>query len=262
MKPVLAILVLFVFACKNSEKKEGFQMAGVYKMLSQSVKSDSTDTTYANANQLKIYTDDFMMYANINSPDSISGFGIGSYNINGDTVTENIIYSANDSISDSTAAAYKLNIKKTANGYEQDITGMQSRTGQKFDLKEKYDSVGSGAKTPLDGAWKQMARYQIKGMDTSSYPVTQYKTYCSGYCIWGNSWKDSLNKVHTGIGFGKFTMPAASKVKESMIASTFSDVRGHDFDIDIELTGNDKFKQTMDVGGGSKSVELYERLKK
>jgi hypothetical protein len=47
-----------------------------------------------------------------------------------------------------------------------------------------------------------------------------------------------------------------------MIASTYSQVRGHDFDIDIELSGNDKFKQTIDMRDGSKSVELYERLKK
>ena len=262
MKSVLAVVVLFILGCKNSEKKEGFQMAGAYKMLSQSVKSDSTDTTVTNVNQLKIYTDDFMMYANVNSPDSISSFGVGSYTMNGDTITENIVFSGNDSTSNSTAAAYKLFIKKTGNGYEQDILGMQGNNGQKFDLKETYDSLGSGAKTPLDGAWKQTARYQVKGKDSTSFPVTQYKAYYSGYCIWGNSWKDSSNKVHTGIGYGKFIMPAANKVKESMTASTFSDVRGHDFDIDIELTGSDKFKQTMDVGDGTKSVELYERLKK
>ncbi|MGI8637678.1 MAG: hypothetical protein ACR2KZ_19945, partial [Segetibacter sp.] len=179
-----------------------------------------------------------------------------------DTLTENVIYSANDSIGDSTHRTYKLYIMKSGNGYEQNIPGMQGNNGQKFDLKEKYDSVGTGATTPLDGAWKQLARYDIKGKDTSSFPATQYKTYHSGYCIWGNTWKDSLNKVHTGIGFGKFTMPAANKVKESMIASTFSEVRGHDFDIDVEMMGNDKFKQTMSVGDGSKSVEVYERLKK
>jgi hypothetical protein len=262
MKVVLAIVIILIVGCKNSGTNEALKIPGAYKMLSQTVKSDSTDTTYSNGNQLKIYTGDYMMYANVNSPDSISGFGIASYAIDKDTVTENVMYSASDSSSSSKGESYKLVIKKSGKGYEQLISGMQNQAGQKFDLTEKYDSVGSGATTPLDGAWKQTERYFIKGKDTTKSDLVQYKTYYAGNCIWGNTWKDSTNKVHTAIGFGNFTMPAPNKVKESMVASTFYDVRGKDFDIDVEMTGNDKFKQTMNNSDGSRSVELYERLKK
>jgi hypothetical protein len=262
MKLVLAIVMLLIVGSGNSQSKKTLPIKGAYKMLSQSVKSDSTDTTFANANQLKIYTDDYMMYANVNSPDSTSGFGVGSYSIDNDTVTENIIYNAYDSTANSTPATYKLYIKKSDKGYQQIIKGMQNNTGQKFDLTEIYESVGTGATTPLDGAWKQTARYEINGKDTTKSDVMQYKTYLSGYCIWGNNWKDSSNKVHTGIGYGRFTMSGSNKVKESMIASTFYEVRGKDFDIDIEMTGRDKFKQTINAPDGGKSVEFYERLKK
>ena len=52
------------------------------------------------------------------------------------------------------------------------------------------------------------------------------------------------------------------KVKETMTASSNYQVRGHDFDIDITMNGTDGFTQTMNNKDGSKSVEVYERLKK
>ena len=106
-----------------------------------------------------------------------------------------------------------------------------------------------------------LKRYWIKGTDTSSITATQFKTYFSGYVIWGHTYKDSLNKTHTGMGFGKFTLNG-NKVKESMTASTYSEVRGHDFDIDLEMSGSDGFTQITNNPDSSRSVEIYERLKK
>jgi hypothetical protein len=42
-----------------------------------------------------------------------------------------------------------------------------------------------------------------------------------------------------------------NKVKESMMES-FAMVRGHDFDIEIEMMGVDDFKQTITNADGSK----------
>ena len=53
-----------------------------------------------------------------------------------------------------------------------------------------------------------------------------------------------------------------NKVKESMRASTYSSVRGHDFDIDIKLNGSDGFTQTITDTDGTKNIEVYIRLKK
>ncbi len=262
MKFTCAVFLLFLIGCTGSEKTESFNMPGAYKMLSLSVKSGKTDTTYTNSNQFKIYTGDYMMYANINSPDSISAFGIGSFSMDKDTITENVIYTSNDSSSSDKPASFKLAIKKTDKGYQQFITGMENNAGEKIDMTESYESVGVAATSALDGAWKEVKRLWIKGKDTTVNTGIQFKIYFAGNCMWGHSFKDSLNKIHTGIGYGKFTMTGNNKLKESMIASSYSSVRGHDFDIDIELIGKDGFKQTMNNPDGTIGVEIYERLKK
>jgi hypothetical protein len=261
MKLAITSTMLLFICCTASTQSQSLKMPGAYQMKLVSLKSNQSDTSYTNVSQLKIYTGDYMMYANINAPDSVSNFGIGSYRAKQNSLTENVIYSAGDSVENSQPASFELAIKKSGNGYSQHIAGMQDNRGEKFDLTEVYESVGTNAKTPLDGAWKLLKSYYVKGADTTFNTVTQYKTYYAGNCIWGHTWKDSTNKIHTGIGFGKFSMPAPNKVKETMTASTYSEVRGHDFTIDVAMKGKDGFKQTMNNADGSKSIEIYERLK-
>ena len=67
MKLIYASALLFLVSCNSSGDKETIKMPGAYKMLSSNVKTDKTDSTYTNVHQLKIYTDGYMMYANINS---------------------------------------------------------------------------------------------------------------------------------------------------------------------------------------------------
>ena len=88
-----------------------------------------------------------MMYANVNVPDSIGSFGIGSYSINGDTVIENVVYSAHDSVSNDKPATFKLAVQKTVGGYKQMISGMQDKDGKKFDITETYDSAATAVPT-------------------------------------------------------------------------------------------------------------------
>ncbi|MEO6330702.1 MAG: hypothetical protein ABIO55_17340 [Ginsengibacter sp.] len=199
-----------------------------------------------------------MMYANVEPADSTSGFAIASYTVDKDTVNENIIYGSSDT-SVANSGSYKLIIEKSAKGYKQVIPDIESQ-GQHIKLTEEYDSTAATGTTGLDGAWKQTKSYSIKGKDTTVAKGTQYKTYYQGSVIWGNTYADSINKIHTGIGFGTFTM-SGNKVKESMIASNYYDVRGHDFDIDIEMNGTDGFTQTIAYPDGSKGIEVYERLK-
>ncbi len=261
MKFAFASLMILLAACTASETKEPVKMTGAYKMVSSQVKSATTDTTYTNGEQMKIFTDDFMMYAYINSPDSVSSFGIGSYTASGDTITENVLFNANDSMSNDNPGSFSLIITKTENGYTQAISGMENNAGEKFDLIETYESAGDKTTSAIDGAWKLVNRYWIKGADSVNINGIQYKTYGSGKVIWGHHGTDSLNKGYTGLGFGSFTLNG-TKMKESMKASTYHDVRGKDFDIEIEMMGTDGFKQTMANADGSKNIEIYERLKK
>jgi hypothetical protein len=251
MKLLLAVLLLAFIGCKTGEKKEDISMPGVYKMLSQQIKNESRDTSF---------TDDFMMYANVTPPDSISAFGIATYTMSKDTVFENVVYSASDTTNDATLRRYNLMVEKTDKGFNQIIPEIRMQ-GQNYRLTEKYESIGTNTKSPLDGAWKQIKRFQVSGNDTAMMSGVEYKTYYGGHVIWGQTWSDTANISHTAVGFGKFEMIGNNKLKESMMGSTFSNVRGHDFDIDIEMNGTDEFTQTIKESG-TKYVEVYQRLKK
>ncbi len=94
MKLLFATILIFLIACNGGEKKESVIMPGAYMMTMQSLKNSTMDTTYHTLQQLKIYTGDYMMYANFYPRDSTSRFGIGTYSAIKDTVTENVIFSA------------------------------------------------------------------------------------------------------------------------------------------------------------------------
>jgi hypothetical protein len=261
MKLFCAALLLLLISCNaKDEKVSTLDMQGVYKMNSQHYKSAKQDTTVTGLEQLKIFGDGFVMYANVNPADSASSFGIGTYTAGKDTVTEVILYSGSDNGGDDTVRTFKLMIEKSDKGYKQIIPEI-GNGAEKFKLTEEYTTVGTAATSALDGAWKQTKRLWIMGKDTTVDQATQYKVYSGGYCMWGHVWKDSASKTHAGIGFGKFTM-TGNAVKESMMASTYSSVRGKDFDITIVMNGNDGFTQTMKNEDGSIGIETYERMKK
>lgn len=261
MKLILAIGLAALAGCTNSDKKEAMSMPGAYTMLSQSANDGKKDTTYTTLKQLKIYTADYMMYANVNPSDSVSSFGIGTYTVNGDSVTEHVIYNAGDTSASETPANFTLVIEKTAKGYKQVIPEIKMGD-QKIKLTEEYETSGTATTAGLDGAWKETKGYTIKGKDTSANKSIQYKTYYGGYFIFGHTYKDSTGKLHTGMGYGTFAMNGTNKVKENVTASTYSQIRGKSFDIDIEMNGADEFKQTITDTDGSKAVEIYQRLKK
>ena len=260
MKLPFAIILLFLTACNGGEKKESVIMPGAYMMTMQSLKNSTIDTTYHTLQQLKIYTGEYMMYANFYPRDSASRFGIGSYSANKDTVTENVIYSAADSVKDDTPRTYTVIIEKKDSGYKQVIPDLESQ-GQKTILTEEYVSVGTPVKTSIDGVWKELKTFYIKGTDTTKYKTTQFKAYYGGYYIWGNTYSDSTRKNHTGMGFGKFAMTGNDKLTESCITSSYYRLRGQDIHVDIEMNGADEYKQTISYPNNEKSVEVYQRIK-
>ena len=262
MKLIFATALLAFAGCTSADKTENASMPGAYKMLSQSVKGGKVDTTYTNLQQLKMYSDDYMMYANFNPADSVSGFGIGSYSVTKDTVTESVVYNANDTSKSDAPGSFKLAITKTAKGYKQLIPEIQMQSGDKLALTEDYETAGTATKSPLDGAWKQTKGYSIKGKDTTAGINTQFKMYAAGYFIFGHTYSDSTKKNHTGMGYGKFVMTGTNKSKESVLVSTYYQVRGQEFDLDIEMNGSDEYKQTITDKDGSKGIEIYQRMKK
>lgn len=262
MKPLFyAALLILLAACNNAERStDKNKIAGVYQMTSQRIKNDKTDTTFKELKQLKIFSDDFMMYTNFNPRDSASSFGIGTYEFGRDTIKENVFYSASDTTKDVDGGIYKLVIDKTSKGFKQTIENIISGD-QSYTLYEEYEAVDKPASSALDGAWRAIRSYSIKDHDTTVTDIPRFKIYYNGYIMWGHTYSDSLNKNHTGIGYGTFQLNG-NKLKEMMTTSTYHDIRGHDFDIDVEMNGTDEFKQTITNADGTKSVEVYRRMKK
>jgi hypothetical protein len=259
---VLCCIVLAVLSC-TSTIKETPKMPGAYFMISQTINDGKKDTKFTDLKQLKIYTDSFMMYTQVNPSDSVSSFGIGHYTPSAGTVTENVIYSSSDTTFNAVPAKYTLNITKTPDGYTQVIPDI-SLDSQKTKLTEEYQSVGKAQKTALDGVWKETNSFVVNGngKDTTKNIRTQYKAFYAGYFMYGHTVKDSANRNFTGIGFGTFEMNGDNKMKETDLNSTYSINVGQSFMIDIEMNGADNYKQTISYPDGSKSVEYYERLRK
>jgi len=263
MKKLFPLAALsFFFACTSSVK-ESPKMQGAYFMTSQTIDYGSKQNKYTDLKQLKIYTDSFMMYAQVNPLDSVSGFGVGTYTTSPGQITENDIYRGHDSILDATPTTYTLNIQKTPDGYTQVIPEIMIDS-QKTKLIEEYQSVGKAQQTPLDGVWKQTSDYSVNGKDTvkNNQVTTQYKAFYDGYFAWGQTTKDSTGKIHTGIGFGTFNWVNDKEIKETDLNSTFAIVAGQSFDVAINMSDGDNYTQVITYPDGSKSVEAYIRVKK
>ncbi len=257
---IICFLIFTLFGCNST--KETPDMPGTYLMISQTL-TDSTnkETKLTSLKQLKIYTDAFYMYSQVNPQDSVSAFGVGSYTTDKETVNENVIYSARDT-SVGTPAVYTLDVKKTQDGYNQFIPEIVVQ-GQKNKLTEEYQTVGNDSvKTPLDGVWKEIRSYVVRGNDSILNNRTQYKAYYAGYFMFGQSVKDSSLSSHTGIGFGTFKWESDSLIRETDLNASSAIIAGHTFDVAIKMDGTDKYMQVIQNADGTTGVEYYERLKK
>ena len=259
MKKVLFALMIIIIFGYGLPSPEGSQMMpGAYKMLSQLV----NDTVVTGTNQLKIYTENYMMYGDLNSRDSVSSFGIGSYSESDAKVIENVIFRGSGNNTTTNEQPVELDIKKTTKGYIQVIPELGQDPGQKIKLTEEYEKVGTTVKSPLDGAWKETLSYGVRGKDTAKNQLTQYKIYYGGNFLWGHTYTDSAKKTQTAVGFGTFKMNGSNKMAETVATCTYSSIVGKTFDIDFTMNGNDQFQLTGTFSPGTKSVEVYQRLKK
>lgn len=257
---IIFFLIVTLFGCNST--KETPDMPGTYLMISQTL-TDSTnkDTKINGLKQLKIYTDAFYMYSQVNPRDSVSAFGVGSYTTDKEIVTENVIYRSRDS----TIGAiniYKLDIEKSQDGYTEVVPEILI-DGQKNKLTEEYLEVGKDSiKTPLDGVWKEIKSYVVRGNDSVLNDRTQYKAYYGGYFMFGQTVKDSSSRLRTGIGFGTFKWQSDSLIRETDLNSSYAIIAGHDFDVAIKMDGTDNYMQVIHNVDGTTGVEYYERLKK
>ena len=228
-------------------------------MLKQVLNDGSKDSNYG-TQQLKIYTDHYMMYAGPQPGDSLGSFGIGTYKIQNGKVIEHVFHTASGPGNDT----FELTISKSGNNYTQ-VIHFPPDSGRNYVLTEDYKNVGKDVTTPLDGAWKQTKLTYIpkNGNTFTDNNVTQFKVYQSGHFIWANSFQDSAsNKRAAYFGYGSFEMDGKNKSKEVVEKSTFvTDLVGKTVNLQLEFIGKDMFRQTMLHPNGDRSIEVYERMK-
>lgn len=228
-------------------------------MVSQTVNQRSKDTVI-NRKQLKIFTDDHVIYAAMRFPDSLASYGIGVYDVEDGNVIEHFFYSSGNADRRDTIM---LKINKSDSGYKQVYENISSQNN-KYTQTEEYQMVGKADSTPLDGAWKQIENTYIakKGDSTTNPNLTEFKVYQSGYFIWAASYPDANKKILTFFGYGKFEMDGDTKSKEVNILSTYPPLIDSTINIELEFQGKDTYKQTIVQRDGSRSIEIYQRLKK
>jgi hypothetical protein len=265
---IFLLFISFTIACRDTpdstaasstNDSTNVNMKGAYSMTKQ-IGNDGTKDTLLKKEQLKIYSDHYMMYASPRATDSFGEYGIATYSEEGNKVKEYIFYTSTAGEVKDTAL---LEITKLPAGYKQVIKYVDSNGT--FTLTEDYDKVGKQPRTKLDGAWKQVKNIFVgkKGDTTQNSTKTQFKIYESGYFIWANPNKDpASNNFYSAYGYGTFKMLNDTTTQETNINSTFySQLVGKPVDIAIVFDGDDKYKQTISGPNGEKSVEIYERLK-
>ena len=260
MKTIMSSLAISLFLISCSQKtEEPLSMKGAYSMTRQ-VLNDGQKDSLLDRNQLKIFTDRYVMYASPNITDSFANFGIGQYHIADGKIIEKIVFTGTDQDKRDSSV---LLINKNANGYTQVIEAINI-AGRDYKLTEDYEDVGRAVTSPLDGTWKQVRNIYItsKGDSSVNDKPIEYKIYESGYFIWAITSKDSANRNVSVFGYGTFEMNSDTLSRETVMNTTFvRGLKGRTYEVAIDMEGRDRYKQTITFANGDKSVEIYERMK-
>ena len=235
-------------------------MAGAYALLRQMV-NDGTKDSVIHIEQLKIYTDRYMMYAHRMPNDSLAEYGIGRYTVEDGKVIEDVFFTSANGDQNNKV---ELQITKTGDGYTQVINFPPDSQGVRYTLTEDYKTVSRPVTTPLDGAWKQTKSTNIpqKGSIITNNNPAQFKVYQSGHFIWGNTQKDSATqKPLSYFGYGTFNMKGNVVTEQSIQSSFASSLVGQPVTLQVQLTGKDAYTQTILWPNGDRTVEVYQRMK-
>ncbi len=235
-------------------------MKGAYALVRQMVNNGTSDSVMQ-IEQLKIYTDRYMMYAHRIPNDSLAEYGIGRYTVEDGKVIEDVLFTSANGDQNSKV---ELQVTKTGDGYTQVINFPPDSQGVRYILTEVYKTVSKPVTTPLDGAWKQVKVTTIpkKGSITTNNNPTQFKVYQSGHFIWGNTQKDSATqKPLSYFGYGTFDMKGNEVTEQNIQSSFASTLVGQPVTLQVQLTGKDSYTQTIVWPNGDRTVEVYQRMK-
>ena len=258
-KFIFLLLAVVGLGCGCHTPQAPVNIAGAYDMVTQTFGGNVLDTTFTQHKQLKLYTGRFMMYVRLSPADSLSSYGVGTYTISGNRLVENIVYSAADTIAIKTPDSDTMVVTQTADGMEQARPNIRSDKGD-ISLKEVYHRVDTAVLSPIDGCWKQVSGYSVKGTDTVRWADVQYKAFFAGNFAFGNVETDKRGITHAGVSYGTFTM-AGNTVNETITASSWPALNGQHVAVEITVNSPDVFTQTIRQQDGTTEVLRYERLR-
>jgi hypothetical protein len=258
MKKIATLLFSLLIVCCNQQKSVP-SMTGAYLMTKQTINNGNSDSSVSRE-QLKIFTDRYVMFASNTATDSSAVYGIGTYKTEAGKVIEYIFYTSGSQDKKDT---FTLKIDTTENGYKQVIDRI-AMSGKTYKLTEEYKKVGTPVSTPLNGAWKQVKNIYIntKGDSSVNNNPVEFKVYQSGYFIWAITAKDAAKNNISYFGYGNFTMHGNDTSVETVRnSSLITGLVGKTYAVGIEFPDADTYKQTITFANGDKSVEIYQRLK-
>ena len=234
-------------------------MNGAYSIVSQNFKGKSIDTTSTENKQLKIYIDSVMMYVLVNPAQNVSAFAVGKFYLDSGKLIENITFNATENLQSTNTFSDTVAITKNDTGYTQVMKKLVSDKGE-INISETYKSTGTTATSAIDGIWQQVSSYALRGKDTITHNDVEYKAFYAGNFAYGDYYTDAAQKT-TGISYGTFSMDSSHHVTETITASTWPELNGRTFVLDITTNGNDSFTQTATNATGDTEISMYKRVK-
>jgi hypothetical protein len=200
------------------------------------------------------------MYVLMNPSQDVSAFAVGKFSIDSGKLIEHILYNATENLQSTDVFSDTVEINKNDTGYVQTSSKLVSDKGQ-INITETHRSTAANTTSILDGIWKQVSSYALRGNDTMKHNDIEYKAFYAGNFSYGDYYDDSLKQKRTGVSYGTFSIDSSCNLTETIAVSTWPELIDKTFVLSITKNNNESFTQTTVNAKGDKEISVYERVK-
>jgi len=256
-KLLFALAFITIITACNNKGANTTSMDGAYIHVPQFVKGAVADT---NMHVLVLYTGNYVMEVVANPLTLAGSFSISTYSFGEGKLTRKQIYAPEDLSANVINPSSTIGVTKSDNGYTENTGSMGD---SKSTTANEYRLISSADTSVLDGVWKQVTGFSIKGKDTTVWADVQYKAFYGGYFAYGNYAEPTktISKRQTYTSYGTFSVNGGNTLKQNIIASNVSALAGKTVDIQITLNGTDMYEEHHTGVNGENEVIYYQRVK-
>ena len=247
------IFAFILFSCSNNTDN-AISMVGNYSLTNQAYyQGDSlTNPDMVVDNQMKVYSDNAWMFIAIR--DGVGAFSAGTYDMEGDLLTEHAV-NVNP---DSSGNNFTLRIVLTESGYNQIIDEILDNDGNAWKLEESYERHSAGESSDLDGLYRQSQTLNIIDGDTTDVSYNEFKMIHQGEFMWGAQAQNEDGTVVMHVGHGTVSVDG-DMMTEELEESSMEGITGT-YHVKIERIENG-FSQTItDEETGNSNIKTYIRI--